>query len=204
MFAESSTMALCFKLSSDVLLHGKFLIINSNNTKKYKIPYLITGMSSCLSFVNLSMEVMAESKVWYVWTFLLTHFDKPIDKLTLHVHTNMYQVLKLYDFYHVLTFNFFQYKEKFWLLDNFYVTLNFILIPDKSVVHKNDGSPVFSTKSNVFFFYSFNSFIHPELFLFLSSKRRYFIHVGISRYTPISQLPLLFWKATKDRFYLKP
>lgn len=63
---KSSTMALCFKLSSDVLLHGKFLIINSYNTKKYKIPYLTTGMSSCLSFVNLSMEVMAESKVWYV------------------------------------------------------------------------------------------------------------------------------------------
>lgn len=147
MFAESSTMALCFKLSSDVLLHGKFLIINSNNTKKYKIPYLTTGMSSCLSFVNLSMEVMAESKVWYVWTFLLTHFDKPIEKLTLHVHIRMYQVLWFYkDFNHVLTFNFFQYKEKFLFLDNFYVTLNFILIPDKSVVHKDDGSPVFPTK----------------------------------------------------------
>lgn len=53
----------------------------------------------------------------------------------------------------LLLINFFQYKEKFWLLDNFYVTLNFILIPDKSVVHKNDGSPVFSTKSNVFFFF---------------------------------------------------
>lgn len=25
------------------------------------------------------MEVMAESKVWNVWTFLLTHFDKPTD-----------------------------------------------------------------------------------------------------------------------------
>lgn len=38
-----------------------------------------------------------------------------------------------------------QYKEKLPVLD-FYVTLNFILIPDKSVVHKDDGSPVFSTK----------------------------------------------------------
>lgn len=148
MLTESSTMTLCFKLLSYVLLQGKFFTYQLKYCMVVqKIPYLTTGMSSCLSFVNLSMEVMAESKVWYVWTFLLTHFDKPTDKLTLHVHTRMYQNLWLYkDFNHVLTFNFFQYKEKFWFLDNFYVTLNFILIPDKSVVHKDDGSPVFSTK----------------------------------------------------------
>lgn len=143
-------------------------------------------MSSCLSFVNLSMEVMAESKVWYVWTFLLTHFDKPIEKLTLHVHIRMYQVLWLYkDFNHVLTFNFFQYKEKVWFLDNFYVTLNFILIPDKSVVHKDNGSPVFSTKMMLLFY----SFISPKLFLFLSTMIRYFIHVSIWWYTQI------FWNS---------
>lgn len=93
----------------------------------------------------------------------------------------------------VPSFNFIHFKEKFCFLDNFYVTLNFILIPDKSVVHKDNGSPVFSTKMMLVFY----SFISLKLFLFLSIMIRYFIHVSLWWYTQIFWISFVILESNK-------